>query len=296
MVSGDACMVSPIVEPVLTGSDLIADIGRARSSGLLTAWRLGQAGVVVCLSSGALIVIDAYLSDHCEAVLPAPYDHRRATRAPLAASELAAVDLVVCTHDHLDHLDVPTIRTLGRFPGPRMVAPEASRQTLIDLGWPEDRLHLTRGGDQVDVAGLRVVAIPVPHEDFDIGEVGAPYQGYVVRDSESSFAHLGDAMDHAFVRTALRAAGTVDVLFAPINGRSPERATIGFAGNMSADEAVSLALDVPTSHTIPVHYDMFAQNVDPGAVQRFETAARAAGLPHTVLAVGEAWSPTQEQM
>jgi len=275
-----------MIEPEVSGPTLAAEI-RAGGSAPFAAslWRLGQSGVVLRLP-GATVLIDAYLSNHCEAVLGDPFDHRRLTRSPLDPVDLDTLTLVICSHDHLDHLDPPTLRTLARNnPRALVAAPRAAASTLRELGWDDERILAFDDGTVIDAAGLRISAFAVPHDDFDEGADGHPYLGWIVSDGRTSIAHLGDARSHPRVVAALRAE-PVDVLLAPINGRSPERAVMGFAGNMDAAEAVELALDSGATLTVPMHYDMFAQNVDPGALDAFESAAADAGLVSVVLPVG----------
>ena len=276
-----------MIEPVSSGAALSAEIRDTKvDDGTVAVWRLGQAGVVVKFPS-TVVLVDAYLSNHCEAVLPEPFDHRRLTRSPLDPTDLALVDIIIVTHDHLDHLDVPTLRTLARYPSSTVIAPAAAAPTLRDLGWGEERIIATAAGGTVTVHGLTVDAFAVPHDEFDHSEQhGAPYQGFVVSDGSFSFAHVGDARDHVTVREVLRSARP-DVLFLPINGRNEHRAALGFAGNMTAEEAVDLSAEVGPASVVPVHYDMFAQNIDQNALQHFVTAAHTRNVPHAVLDVGE---------
>jgi len=275
-----------MIEPEVSGPTLAAEIRAGGSGPLATSlWRLGQSGVVLRFP-GATVVIDAYLSNHCEAVLGDPFDHRRLTRSPLDPVDLDTLTLVICSHDHLDHLDPPTVRTLARNnPVASVAAPRAAASTLRELGWADERVLTFDDGVVVETGGLRVSAFAVPHDEFDEGIDGHPYLGWVVSDGHTSVAHLGDARSHPRVVAALRAA-SVDVLLVPINGRSRERAAMGFAGNLDAVEAVQLGLNAGAALTVPMHYDMFAQNIDPGALDTFESAAAAAGLVSVVLPVG----------
>lgn len=56
---------------------------------------------------------------------------------------------------------------------------------------------------------------------------------------------------------------------------------------MTAGEAVGLAGTLPGTTVVPVHYDMFSQNVAAGATSTFTEHAAAAGLTHRLLEVGE---------
>jgi L-ascorbate 6-phosphate lactonase len=273
-----------LIEPRFSGADLLSDIAAARPmAGQVASWRLGQAGIL-CRFHTATVVIDPYLSNHCEAMLGAPFDHRRLTRAPLDGSELHA-DVILCTHDHLDHLDPPTLRSAARrVPQPTIVVPKVAETFVAALGWKSP--VAMNGNDSVRIGDLTIVAIPVPHEQFDETDGSYPYLGYVISDGLVTVAHLGDAVAHDSIRDNLK-RHDVDVLFTPINGRDEKRRSIGFAGNMNATEALQLAHAVGARYVVPIHYDMFAQNVDPGAVATFIAGAERLQIPTAVLEVGE---------
>lgn len=275
-----------MIEPDLAGPVLVAAIRHARPvPGMAVVWRLGQSGLLVQFA-GATVLFDPYLSNHCEAVLGAPFDHRRLTRAPLDPMDLDGVDLILCSHDHLDHLDPPTIRTLARQnPNAVIAAPASAARLLEELGWPAEHILRCDDNTSAEVAGLRLDAFAVPHDGFDVGPLGHPYLGFTVGNGEIVVAHLGDARAHPRVVAAL-APHSVDLLAVPINGRTAARAAMGFAGNMNAAEAVELAAETGAALTVPMHYDMFAQNVDVEAVDAFIARAEERQLPIMVLPVG----------
>ncbi|WP_432981364.1 MBL fold metallo-hydrolase [Dactylosporangium sp. CA-233914] len=276
-----------MIEPIVHGAQLVTDIlGSAPDPGSASLWRLGQSGLVVRLP-GATLAIDPYLSNHCEAVLGSPFDHRRLTRAPLDPAEIDFLDAVLVSHDHLDHLDVPTIRTLARTnPGARIVGPAACRKTFEDLGWRAEQVVVLGDGSRSEFGGWYVEGFAVPHEEFDEADGSTRYLGFVVGDARVRLAHLGDSLAHTRVARTL-AGKAVDLIAMPINGRDEDRRRMGFAGNMSAREAVRLAVEAGRPPALPMHYDMFAQNVDRDALATFEAAAAAAALPYRVAAVGE---------
>jgi L-ascorbate 6-phosphate lactonase len=279
-----------VIEPAHWGPSLAAEVASGSvPAGSVDLWRLGQSGFA-CRFGAATVLIDLYLSNHAEAVLPAPLDHRRLTRAPLDPAEITFGDIVICSHDHVDHLDVPTMRTLGRqLPGAVTVVPKGAVAHVGALGWGDGQIRGTLDGDTVHEHGLDVTAFAVAHEGFDEDPAtGHPYQGYAVSDHQVTVAHLGDSVDHPQTRRSLQTLRP-DVLLIPINGRSPARHALGFAGNTSAEEAVEVALAVGRPWVIPMHYDMFASNIDDDALVRFCRAASDADLPFTVLEVGQRW-------
>ncbi|WP_185202868.1 MBL fold metallo-hydrolase [Glaciihabitans sp. INWT7] len=275
-----------MIEPLLVGEPLLAEIAStAVLPGSLAAWRLGQAGFILKFPT-AVIAIDPYLGNHCEAILGFPFDHRRLTRSPLDPAELDILDLLICTHNHPDHLEAPTVRALGRGnANASVVAPPACRQELEGLGWSPSRIQSSVPGKPIVIGALTVTGFAVPHEDFE-DENGNPYQGFLISDGEVTVAHLGDLLDDIRVREIL-SAEPIDLLAVPINGRDKTRSGMGFAGNLTAEEATELAWHVGAVTTIPMHYDMFAQNVDLDALARFRVAAVSVNLTFQVAEVGE---------
>lgn len=262
-----------MIEPLRSGAALLAAADEPVAAGSASVWPLGQSGLLVRFPRRK-VYIDLYLSNHCEAVLGAPFDHRRLSRAPLDPAEICDADVVICSHEHLDHLDVPTMRTLARSsPQATVVAPEVCRDLLRELGWDDRRICGTKGDETLEVASLSIQAFPVAHDDYRTDPVvGHHFQGYAVSDGEVTVAHVGDARADDLL-TARLATMTPDLLCLPINGRDESRRAMGFAGNMNAEEAFDVASQSGVRAVLPMHDDMFAQNIDANARVRFMTAA-----------------------
>jgi hypothetical protein len=79
------------------------------SDGLRFVW-LGHSSVLVELN-GKRILVDPVLSERASFFTWA--GPKRFQPAPIAAKDLPAVDAVLITHDHYDHLDRPTITAIA---------------------------------------------------------------------------------------------------------------------------------------------------------------------------------------
>src|SRR5262249_2235288 len=122
---------------------------------------LGQAGFRIELG-GAVVVVDPWLSPHEDRLIPA---------APL---ELAAdgVDVLLVTHEHLDHLHLPFLaHFLERSPAARIVLPKAIADLVADIA-PAARLVLVQPHDVVDVAGVQLHVTPACHGVFPADAYG----------------------------------------------------------------------------------------------------------------------------
>ena len=82
-------------EVVKSGAELIGEIDAADPApGTGCFWWLGQNGFVY-KGGGATVYVDPFLADH----------PRRATPAPVRASDISNADVIACSHDHTDHVD-----------------------------------------------------------------------------------------------------------------------------------------------------------------------------------------------
>jgi L-ascorbate 6-phosphate lactonase len=276
-----------MIEPVRSGKPLVEEIANtAPAAGALAVWWLGQSGFLIKSRRG-LLGVDLYLSEH----LTKKYDatdrpHVRMTRSPLGGDDLRAVDLVLASHKHSDHLDPETLPALLAGSPAVLVVPEAVRARAVEIGLPAERLVGVDAGEQLECAGFRVRAVPAAHEGLDTDQNGRHlYLGYVIEAQGQRLYHSGDSLAYPALPQAL-GREPFDVLFLPINGRDPAR---GVPGNMTAAEAVDLAAVVRPRFVVPHHYDMFTFNTVSVDVFLAEAGRLPAGVSPRVLACGERW-------
>jgi len=104
--------------------------------GSVCLWWLGQTGFLIKSPQGAVVVLDPYLTDSCEAIgLRSGYHMARLAPPPIAPAALKDVDAYVMTHSHPDHLDPETLaayRAAGGH-GPYF-APAQTGEKLQELG------------------------------------------------------------------------------------------------------------------------------------------------------------------
>ena len=221
----------------------------------------GQASVALRLG-GATVLVDPFLSPHPERLVPPPF----------TAEDAHGVDLVLITHDHLDHLDeiaLPAIATAS--PNAVVVVPEDVVERAADLGVDRARVRGLPPDARTEVGALIVDAVPACHglEMADAYRLG-PFLGYVVSAGGVRVYHAGDTVLFDGLVERLREL-RVDLALLPINGRDMEREALGIVGNMDAREAAQLAHEIGADAAVPLHWDMFASN--PGDPAAFVAAA-----------------------
>lgn len=157
---------------------------------------------------------------HATAV--ADFGAARVVFDPLLRSRARAagrVDAVLVTHSHVDHLNRWSLKAIHR--DTHLVVPRGARHVVADLGF--ERVTELEPGDQLDVAGLEVTAVPTRHDKGRWRKGDAPEAlGYVVAKDGKSVHHAGDVdfSDHAiFDEIGKRHA--IGATLLPIGGMLP---------------------------------------------------------------------------
>lgn len=219
---------------------------------------LGQSGYVL-KSGDTTLILDPYLSDSVNRVagrprlLPVPMDPRQ-----------VCCDAVICTHDHLDHLDPDTVSLMDDRQ--RFITTHGGKKTLESMG--KSNVLPLAPGQSVCVGDMEVTAVFADHtvEAF----------GVVVRAEGQTLYFSGDTLYNQELFTV--ADHRPHITFICINGR---------LGNMDVDQALITAEKIGAPVNIPNHYDMFASNSeDPhrfadhipgGFIMEFDREYRLAG-------------------
>jgi L-ascorbate 6-phosphate lactonase len=212
--------------------------------GCLAVFWLCQAGFVFKTSSGKSVYVDPYFSDAVERV----HGLKRMMACPISPEEVTA-DLILCTHEHLDHLDTDALPSLSCNACVQFAGPLECYRQFRSAGIPEERCHLLEEGREITVEGIRVTGVYADHGDLAPDAIGAVFDLDGVR-----VYHTGD--------TAYRPEklGPVikmrpDIVIPCINGRY---------GNLDANEAALLVRDVNPQLAIASHFWMFVEhNGDP---------------------------------
>src|SRR5262249_39256314 len=88
---------------------------------------------------------------------------RRMHPPPIPLERLPALDAVVISHDHYDHLDMATIRALARGRSVPFLVPLGVGGHLERWGVPASRVVELDWDEEVTVAGLRLTATEAQH-------------------------------------------------------------------------------------------------------------------------------------
>lgn len=136
----------------------LADLAKPPVSGLRITW-MGHSSVLTEID-GHRVLFDPVWGDRCSPFAFA--GPKRLHPVPVPLAELGPVDVVVISHDHYDHLDLPTIKVLAST-DTLFAVPLGVGAHLERWGVPASRLRELDWNESTDVGGLRLTATPARH-------------------------------------------------------------------------------------------------------------------------------------
>lgn len=189
---------------------------------------------------------------------------RRQRRAGLRVEDLPAIDVVLLTHAHMDHLDMASLRRVVRATwrlagrAPEVVVPRGVADLVVRLGFA--RVHEMEWWQQLEVQGLGVTMTPSRHWGARMfSDTHRGYGGYVVESGGSSVYHSGDtAYFEGFREIGQRLKPEVALL--PIGAYFPDSYR---AVHTSPEEAAKAFVDVGAEWMVPMHYGTFRLGREP---------------------------------
>lgn len=184
---------------------------------------------------------------------------------PLPAPEsYAALDAVLISHAHVDHLDAASLRLLAGTP--RVIAAPGCRAVLARAGFTD--IEELVPGEATTVGTVRVVATPAQHVNSrSATRAAGPSLGFVCV-GRTSVYFAGDTALFAGMRTLWPG---MDVALIPVAGIGPRQPEHKHLGPLTAARALTL---LRPKVAIPIHWGTM---VVPGN-RRLQAHSRLAGV------------------
>ena len=148
--------------------------------------------------SGTVVLVDPFLSPHAG----------RTWQAPISPPEMGRqADVVLCTHQHLDHFDQPALKSAAAVDNASftLIVPRPIVGLAVDLGIPHERVIGAQPRDSFELGGATVHAVPARHgvdvsDTYTFGEQLSGglvrYLGYVVELGGVRAYHAGDTVPY----------------------------------------------------------------------------------------------------
>jgi L-ascorbate metabolism protein UlaG (beta-lactamase superfamily) len=175
-------------------------------------------------------------------------------------SPLAALDYVVLTHRHADHLDLELLRRLQDFPV-RWIVPEFLLASLKSFNLPGEKLIIPRPLEALQLGGLTLTPFTGLHYElapnYPDGLRGPPAMGYLADFNSKRWLIPGDT--RTYLAGQLPAFEAVDGLFAHL--------WLGRSCALQDEPPLSAAfcqfcLDLSPRRILLTHLDEFGRNAN----------------------------------
>jgi L-ascorbate metabolism protein UlaG (beta-lactamase superfamily) len=256
--------------------------GRWESGGITLTW-IGHTTFLIRLE-GTTILTDPCFSDRVGLGLLGltTIGPKRLVPPALRIADLPKIDLVLVSHAHHDHFDVPSLRRL-----PRDVSVVLARDTT-EFAWGIEfrQMQELDWHQTAEVGGVRIEALPVKHWgrrypwDRDRG-----YNGLLLTKNGRSVLFGGDT---AYTDRLPAALGerSIDVALLPIGAYNPY-----IQNHADPEQAWDLANRMGARYLVPMHWRTFRLSRE-RPFEPFERLAAAAGDSPDRIAlrsVGETW-------
>jgi L-ascorbate metabolism protein UlaG (beta-lactamase superfamily) len=249
-----------------------ADFRTPPASGLRVTW-LGHSTMLLEID-GRRVLVDPVWGERASPFTFA--GPKRFYAPPLPLAELPPIDAVVISHDHYDHLDVPTVKALaGR--GVRWIVPLGVGAHLRAWGVPEARVTELDWWEAAQVQGLTVTATPARHfSGRGLGDQNRTlWAGWAFAGPAHRVFYSGDTALHEEFAEIGRRLGPFDLTMIESGAYSAMWADV----HLGPEQAVLAHRLVRGDVMLPVHWGLFdlALHGWTEPMERVLVAARQAG-------------------
>ncbi len=265
---------------------LPTELATRPASGLRLTW-LGHASVLAELD-GQRVLFDPVWDERCS-----PFSWigpKRLHPVPIPLRELGPVDVVVISHDHYDHLDMPTVKVLART-GTVFAVPLGVGAHLEHWGVPTRRIVELDWWQSAEVAGLTLTATPARHYCSRGPRTSAHYlwSSWVVAGPRHRVFHSGDSgYFPGFTEIGSR-LGPFDATMMQVGAYSDYWPEV----HMTPEEGVQAHRDLGGAVLLPIHWGTFNLAPHPWEepAERAVAAARALGVTLVAPRPGKPFEP-----
>nr|WP_154324869.1 MBL fold metallo-hydrolase [Pantoea sp. 201603H] len=239
-------------------------------------WWLGHACLMLRISNRYML-IDPALSKRASPLRF--YGPKRKTPAPLAIDALPALDIVLVSHNHYDHLDKPTIKKiLQRFPDVLFIVPLGLQSWFHRLG--ARHVKQLDWWESYQSDSVTIHAVPARHWSMRSlkDRNRSLWCGWTICSEKLRFWFTGDSGYSENLLDIHQRLGPFNLAALPVGAYAPKWFMQG--QHMDPEQAVSLHRALGSPLSIPIHWGVFEladESLD-APPQELSRAMRAAGL------------------
>ena len=207
----------------------------------------------------------------------------RHTAPPLAPAQLQNLDVILITHAHMDHLDLPSLRVLPK--NAAVIACSGCGELIRPLGFSDVRE--LRWGEHTEIKGLSVTAMGAKHWGVRWPPIGRAY-GY------NSYL-----LERGGTRMLLACDSAYTPLFNTLAPHPPDIAAFSIAAydpwihnHANPEQVWTMFQQTHARYLVPIHWGTFRLSKEPmdEPMRRLLAAAGPEVNRVVIRQIGAAWS------
>jgi L-ascorbate metabolism protein UlaG (beta-lactamase superfamily) len=233
-----------------TGPVPLAEPTQPSTADLSIVW-YGHASALIEIE-GRRVLVDPVWSDRCSP--SSRVGPRRLHPPPVPLDRLPAVDAILISHDHYDHLDMATVRALARTQSAPFLVPLGVGAHLDRWGVPATRVFELDWQESVAIAGLEFIATAARHfSGRTFARDRTLWGSWVIAGGSRRVFYSGDSGYFDGYAEIGEAHGPFDVTLIQVGAYDRAWPNV----HMFPEEAVTAHLDLRGDLLIPVHWATF---------------------------------------
>lgn len=263
------------------------------SDNTITAAWIGHATVLINFF-GLNIITDPVFSEKIGINLLRMFTlgPKRLTAAALTIKELPRIDLILLSHAHMDHLDLPSLR---QFDPSIPIVMAKNTSNVIDSLY---RKHITEvdWDEQITIGDLTIEGLKVHHfgwrfpweSDRTKGDWnGRSFNGYLLSKNGRHIVFGGDTAYQEHFKLIGERNISIDLAIMPIGAYDP-----WIAVHANPEQAVVMANHLNAKAILPIHWNTFMLSNEPQnePIERLKTALAKHSPVLALEAVGQTWT------
>jgi L-ascorbate metabolism protein UlaG (beta-lactamase superfamily) len=208
---------------------------------------------------------------------------RRVALPGIKFEDLPPIDIVLISHNHYDHMDLPTIKLLNKMHHPQFVVSLGNQkylqkhfiQNVIEMDWWQEMT--------LSLGNTKLVFVPAQHSSgrglFDQNKT--LWGGFVLEIQTRRIYFAGDTSYGFHFKHIREKYGAIDLALLPIGTYKPS--WFMSPVHMSPHEAVKAHLDLEADQSIGMHFGTFQlsdESID-SPIRDLKEALRFFGLPES---------------
>lgn len=219
--------------------------------------RLGHSTLLMKIDN-KLILTDPVLS---ETITPFPiFAPKSFHKYPIEAEDLPFIDALVISHNHYDHIDVPTLEKLKGKVG-NIYTTIGVKKQLIEIGFDTMKIYELDWYQSITKDTLRFTATPAQHFSgrglFDRNET--LWSSWVIKGSDVNIYFSGDTGYFSEFKEISKRYGPFDMTFLEAGAYNTSWREV----HMMPEETIQAHIDLNGKILFPIHNSTFKLSMHP---------------------------------